>query len=225
MKKSNNRINLKKINNFWNWFIHNEKAIAAAFKNQINHEEVFDEMNQKLSLISKRLGVILIEKRDNPDKTVLIFTTEGYKSVNAKVEALVNQAPLIYKWEFEDFLNPRKYDESNLKELEKPIIYQDIELKTSELYFEPLEMNTRNKKMKILVYTKNYKYQCNNENLEKAISIIICRLIGEYKYKRSIALIQLAQMPNFPKNLIHLYELDDYIDFLNDLNRKVKIII
>jgi hypothetical protein len=77
--------------------------------------------------------------------------------------------------------------------------------------------------MKIVVYLKNYKYHYDNELLEEAVQIIIQDLVGEVDFKRTISMVKLSQLPEKPKNLINLYQLKGYIDFLNKLDRRVKI--
>ncbi|MFC6876908.1 hypothetical protein ACFQZF_10385 [Flavobacterium myungsuense] len=223
MKKQITPQNLKQIKSFWKWFEQNETQILEAFLNHTNHYEVFNHLNRKLNYVSKRIGFILIGHKSNTERIKLIMTAHGYKKLFPKVNALINNAPKSNSFNFQAFIQPETDLEKFKKGFDKPYIFRDFELKTSELYFLPLEFNTYQKKMKIVVYMKNFKYHFDNDFIDEAIQIIIQDLIGEVEYKKTISLVQLAQLPQNPKNLIHLYELQEYIDFLNKINSRVKI--
>lgn len=223
MKKQMSPQMLKKIKSFWKWFQQNEKQILEAFTVNTKHDEVFNQLNQKLGYVSKRIGFIFIGKKSNNVKAKLIVTAHGYRKLFPKVNALVNNAPKSINFEFQAFIKPNSDIEKFKQGQDVPYIFQDFELKTSELFFKPLEFNTFKKKMKIVVYLKNYKYHFDNDSINEAVYIMIQDLIGEENFKRSIDLVQLAQLPENPLNLIHLYELQEYIDFLNKINRRVKI--
>jgi hypothetical protein len=223
MKKQMTPQMLKQIKSFWKWFEQNEMQILEAFTTQTKHDEVFNLLNRKLSYVSKRIGLILVGRKSNSEKLKLIITAHGYKKLFPKVNALINNAPKSIHWNFQAFIKPNEDIEMFKQGIDNPYIFQDFELKTSELYFKPLEFNTFQKKMKIVVYLKNYKYHFDNDAIDEAVYIIIQDLIGEENFKKTISLVQLAQLPENPKNLVHLYELQEYIDFLNKLNRRVKI--
>jgi hypothetical protein len=223
MKKQITPVMLRQIKSFWNWFEANEKQIMEAFTQNIEHDETFKMLNKKLSYVSKRIGFILIGCKSKTQKIKLIITAHGYKKLFPKVNGLIKNAPKLNDWAFEAFIQPKTDLEVFKQGMDKPYIFQDFELKTSELYFKPLEFNTFQKKMKIVVYLKKYKYHFDNYAIDEAVYIMIQDLIGEENFKKTIDLVQLAQLPDNPKNLVHLYELQEYIDFLNKINRRVKI--
>ncbi len=223
MKKQMTPQMLKQIKSFWKWFEQNEVQILEAFTTLTKHDEVFNQLNRKLSYVSKRIGFILVGRKSNSEKVKLIITAHGYRKLYPKVNALINNAPKSIHWDFQAFIQPNKDIEMFKQGIDNPYIFQDFEIKTSELYFKPLEFNTFQKKMKIVVYLKNYKYHFDNDAIDEAVYIIIQDLIGEENFKKTISLVQLAQLPENPLNLVHLYELQEYIDFLNKINRRVKI--
>jgi hypothetical protein len=223
MKKQITPVMLRQIKSFWNWFEANEMQILEAFTQNIEHDETFKILNKKLNYVSKRIGFILIGSKSKTAKIKLIITAHGYKKLFPKVNGLIKNAPKLNNWEFQAFIQPKIDLEVFKQGMDKPYIFQDFELKTSELYFKPLEFNTFKKNMKIVVYLKNYKYHFDNDSIDEAVYIIIQDLIGEENFKKTIDLVQLAQLPENPKNLVHLYELQEYIDFLYKINRRVKI--
>jgi hypothetical protein len=223
MKNQITPVMLRQIKSFWNWFEANEMQILEAFTQNIEHDETFKVLNKKLSYVSKRIGFILIGSKSKTAKIKLIITAHGYKKLFPKVNGLIKNAPKLTNWEFQAFTKPAKDIEIFKQGRDVPYIFHDFELKTSELYFKPLEFNTFKKNMKIVVYLKNYKYHFDNDSIDEAVYIIIQDLIGEENFKKTIDLVQVDQLPENPKNLVHLYELQEYIDLLNKLNRRVKI--
>ncbi len=223
MKKTMTPQMLRQIKSFWKWFGQNEIQIVEAFTVNSKHDEVFNHLNRKISYVSKRIGFILVGRKSNDEKVKMIITAHGYRKLYPKVNALIDNAPKSIHWDFQAFIKPHEDIEIFKQGLDNPYIFQDFELKTSELYFKPLEFNTFQKKMKIVVYLKNYKYHFDNNAIDEAIYIIIQDLVGEENFKKTISLVQLAQLPENPQFLIHLYELQEYIDLLNNLNRRVKI--
>jgi hypothetical protein len=223
MKNQITPVMLRQIKSFWNWFEANEMQILEAFTQNIEHDETFKMLNKKLNYVSKRIGFILIGSKSKTAKIKLIITAHGYKKLFPKVNGLIKNAPKLTNWEFQAFTKPAKDIEIFKQGRDVPYIFHDFELKTSELYFKPLEFNTFKKNMKIVVYLKNYKYHFDNDSIEEAVYIMIQDLIGEENFKKTIDLVQLAQLPDNPKNLVHLYELQEYIEFLNKINRRVKI--
>jgi hypothetical protein len=173
--------------------------------------------------VSKRIGYSLIESKKNPVKAKIIFTAEGYRKLFPKINALVDNAPKLQNWEFQSLIQPNTDLELFKQGLDNPYKFPDFEIKISDLYFKPLELNTVQKKMSILVFLKNYKYHYDNDFLKEAVQIIIQDLVGEVDFKRSISMVKLSQLPEKPKNLINLYQLKEYIDFLNKLNRRIKV--
>jgi hypothetical protein len=223
MNKQITPVMLHRIKSFWKWFSQNETQIQEAFFTNAKHDQVFSQLTHKLGYVSKRVGYMLGGKRSESEKIKMIITAHGYRKLFPKVKALISNAPKLENWEFQALIQPNTDLERYKQGIDNPYVFQDFELKTSELYFKPLEFNTYRKKMKIMVYMKNYKYHFDNNMIDEAVYIIIQDLIGEENYKKTIDLVQLAQLPENTKNLIHLYELQEYIDFLNKINRRVKI--
>ena len=223
MKKTMSPQMLKQIKTFWNWFERNEAIIFTAVSDRVKYDEVFDGLSKKLDYVSKRIGYILIETKKKPVKAKLIFTANGYRKLFPKINALVDNAPKLQNWEFQSLIQPKTDLEKFKQGLDNPYKFPDFELKISDIYFKPLLMDTFKKNMTILVFLKNYKYHYDNEFLEEAVQIIIQDLVGEVDFKRTISMVKLSQLPEKPKNLINLYQLKGYIDFLNKLDRRVKI--
>lgn len=139
-----------------------------------------------------------------------------------KVEAITQCAPSFIHWEVQSFIKPTKDIEKFKQGLDDAYIFPDFELKTSEAYFSILDYNIEKKKLNIMVYLKNYRFHFENSFLEEAVYIMIEDLVGEMAVKKHISFVQLAQLSDNPKDLIRLYELQDYIERMSLINRKNK---
>lgn len=107
--------------------------------------------------------------------------------------------------------------------LDKPYVFKDIELKTSELKFMPFEYEGI-KKIDMIVYLKNFTVHCTNKNLLHVVFIIMQDIIGEKSLFENINFVELAQMPSEKENeLIYLYELESYIQEINTKTPKLSI--
>ncbi|MBY0486665.1 MAG: hypothetical protein K2P85_05690 [Flavobacteriaceae bacterium] len=214
---------IKKINNFWKWFTDNEAAINKALINFENYEEVFTHLNRNLGYISKRIGYIIKVPKKGNNQIKIIFTAHGYRKLFGKVIGLEQQAPKLPNWKIQAFIKPAENMEEFKQGLDHPFVFPDFELKASELYFSILDYNITQKKIKLIIYLKNYRFHFDNEFLEEAVFIVLQEFIGEIALHKNINFVQMAQLPDNPNKLIHLYELQEYIDKLNRINRKIKI--
>ena len=215
---------LRKIKSFWNWFTKNETQIIKALVSDYE-EEILTELNKKLSYVSKRIGFFYDIHNSNPVIIKLTISSIGYSKLFPKIEALVQHAPRLEMWLFQALIQPNRDLKKFKLGTDTPFAYRGVILKISELSFSITDLNNRQKKMSIKVYIKQYDHLKDNPNSPEAIEMCILDLIGEIYYKKHITSFQLAQMPNKPKNLAPLYELLETVEFLKDLNKRVKVII
>jgi len=98
-----------------------------------------------------------------------------------------------------------------------PHYFADFTLKISEMSFTIEDYNTELKKLKIIVYLKNYRYHYDNPILPSAVFLVMEELLGEVAYRRHIQNFQLAQIPDTPHNGIPLFELPECINRLKTI--------
>ena len=139
------------------------------------------------------------------------------------VHAIVDCAPTIPNWKIQALIQPCENLEVIKSGNDNPIIYQDFELKISEMYFNLKDYDIYKKNINIVMYLQNYKYHYENEYLEEIVHIALEELLGEIAFRNSISNIEIAQIPNKKENLLPLYELPQYIDLIKNSNRKLKI--
>lgn len=214
---------IKKINSFWKWFLNNEIEIIKALLYHENYSEIITKLNFKLSVISKKIGYVIKSTTESIVKIKIIFTTHGNSKLFDKVIALEKAAPNFHNWTVQSFIKPIKDIEQFKKGLDEAYIFQDFELKTSELYFSVIDYNLQKKKLNIIIFMKNYTFHCENDFLEEAVYIVLQEFISDVTLYKNINFVQIGQTPNNTHNLVHLYELQEYVDKLNTIrNNKEK---
>ena len=154
-------------------------------------------------------------------KTIqLIISANGNPDYFEAVTTLVDNAPKLKHWNFIAFIQPSEDIEKMEAGLDKPYVFKDINLKASEIKFEPLQYENC-KKIDMIVYLKNYTIHCNNKNLLQVVYIIIQDIIGEKALSENINFVELEQMPNEENiELIYLYDLQYYLDDINSKKSK-----
>lgn len=207
---------MRKINTFWNWFQDNNQTI----KNLINEtpktqKHLYFWLKKHLGYYCKELDFLIIFPKKEKEKAELIITANGNPNFFSQVTELIKKAPALRHWKFTAFIQPTDSIDKIIEGLDEPYVFQEITIKTSEIKFLPLNYDEQTKKLDITVYLKNFKLYCNTKTWEQAIYIIIQDLLGEKSVYQNINFVQLAQMPNNHEELIHLYELQFYIDNVN----------
>jgi hypothetical protein len=224
MNKHLTTLKIRQINSFWKWLKQNEIQINEALAAPNFNFEIIKTFELKIGRISKRIGFVLAANCPSENKKGKItITANGYRKLFYLVNAIVNLAPNTPLFEIEAFIKPVEDLEPFKNGTDEPFTFEDFQIKTSDLFFLPIDYNTNRKRIKIKVFTDKYRFHYDNEALEIAIQIIVQNLIGEINLRKTLAEIQLAQLPDNPQNLIPLYELNEYILFLQKINQRVKI--
>ena len=213
---------MRKINIFWNWFQDNNKTIQnIANETPKNQKHISFWIDKHLKFYCKELDFILVFSKIKTTKSEMIITANGNPDYFHQVIHLVDNAPQLKNWKFTAFIQPTSEIYKISIGLDDPYIFQDITLKASELKFTPLDYEEEKSKVDLIIYLKNYALHCDNKTLQQAIFIVIQDLLGEKSLFQNINLVQLAQMPDNDNGLIHLYELQFYIDEINAFKKNI----
>lgn len=208
---------MKSINTFWNWFQDNNQNIKNVFNETPKHQKhIFFWLNKHLHYYCKEIDFIIAFPKKPTDKSELIITANGNPTYFKQVMDLVDNAPKLRTWKFKAFIQPKENIEKIIEGLDNPYIYPEITIKTSEIKFLPLGYDEESKKIDITVYLKNYNIHCDTKTWEQALYIIMQDLLGEKALYQNINFVQLAQMPDKEEGLIELYDLQFFIDDLNN---------
>ncbi|EIA08624.1 hypothetical protein [Flavobacterium frigoris] len=220
---------MRKINTFWNWFQDNNQTIKSLIyetpKNQIH---IIYWLSKNLSYYCEELDFIILFPKNNADKTELIITANGNVEYFGQVINLVDNAPLLRKWKFTAFLQSTEKINRIINGLDQPYIIQELNLQSNESKFLPIDYNPITAKIDIIIFLKDYNLYCDTKTLKQAIFIILHNIAGKNILSQNISLIQLPYSSNgkppnkFSDNeeLIHLFELEYYLDKYNQSSNK-----
>ena len=208
---------MKKTNTFWNWFQDNNQKIRNIFnETPKNQKEILFWLGKNLSYYCKEIGFMIIFPKNTPEKAEFIITANGNPNYFKQVTHLIDNAPRLRTWKFTAFIQPTEQINQIIEELEKPYIFPENTLKARKLQFLALDHNTETQKFEIQIYLKNYNLLCDTKTLDQAIFIVKQDLREEKSLFQNIHFVQLAQLPDNKENLIHLYDLQFYIDVINN---------
>ena len=136
--------------------------------------------------------------------------------------ALETQAPPLEHFTAQAFIKPLENTEEYKHGCDKPVIFENYEIKISEIQIALSDYNIATKQLKINLYLPDYNEIKQYEDLKLNIDWILMQIIGEIAFRKHIKQIQLNQLPLEPKGLLPLIELPDYIDYLYKINSRKK---
>jgi hypothetical protein len=213
---------MREINTFWNWFQDKEEAIKNAFILGINTKEIFHHLDRNYKYISKRIGYLIIGNSKKQDKYTIIFTAAGYRKLFPKIIALEDQAPQLKHFIPQAFIKPIQNTTPYKEGTDAAFIYDNYEIKISQLQMALIDYNSNAKQLKIKLYIPNYDKKKQHKELETDLKFIVMEVIGEIAFKKHIKYIEFAQLPASPNGLLSLIELPEYIAYLYKINSRQK---
>lgn len=210
---------MKTTNSFWNYFTTNQKTIANLLNEpDSTYRTINTQLEKKLKNYCHHLDYLLFFPKRKTERPQIVITANGNPLYFSYVENLVKAAPKLKDWQIKAFLQPTAEIEKMKQGLDEPYIFCDLVLKSSELKFTHLNPNDQKKKLDIIVYLKDYTIYCDNQILLEAVFMIFYDLLGEKSMVEDLNFVQLGQMPEDDATLIHLYELQEYVDQISKSN-------
>jgi hypothetical protein len=214
---------MKTTTSFWTFFITNQKTIAN-LQNETDstYKRINTQLERKLKNYCHHLDYLLFFPKKKAEKQQIVITANGNPLYFSYVENLAKAAPKIKNWEVKAFLQPKTEVEKMKKGLDEPYVFCDVVLKSSELKFAILNPDEQKNKLDIIVYLKDYTIYCDNQILLEAVFMILYNFLGEKSMVEDLNFVQLGQMPDDNSNLIYLFELQWYIDNINNYYDYIK---
>jgi len=213
---------MKNITLFWNWIQYNQHTLKNLRNEKPKIQKLFLFWLEKhLHNYCEELDSIIIYPKKNNQPIQLVISSNGNPDYFSKVTKLVQHAPTLANWKFIAFIQPSQ----DLKELEagldKPYVFKDIVLKASDLKCLPLQYENE-RKIDMIVFLKNFTVLCHNQNLIQVILIIMQDILGEKALYENINFVEVCDFPADEDctEMIHLHELQFYIDQLSRQNNK-----
>lgn len=202
---------------FWAWFLENHLQIRnLRTLSPQQQKEITYWLDWHLHFYCPGIDCLLVFPEREHTDAEMIITANGDESHYSAVEALVAEAPELEGWMFTAFIRSSADINAIAKGLDKPYIMHDIVLKASELEFAYLGQEAG--KMNLMVYLKNYHVRLNTENLLQLVYIMLQDVLGEKYFHQNINFIQIGQKTITATDMIELYELEAYIDKINQAN-------
>lgn len=173
---------------FWKFFHENHQAYL--FLGEVDDHERERLVNLLLEKLHEFCDQLYFEIGGHPEdpKQELIITASGNPQFFPIVEALVQAAPEMDDWEVIAFKPPRGAS--------FVIVYNDIELTPTELWFTPLRNKEEPKMIGIAVGVPYYDEDNEDENFNAAIFALIETVIGE----KAFALVDYIEPNSLPED-------------------------
>lgn len=210
---------MRRITLFWEWIQYNEQTLRNLRNEKPKVQKMFlFWLDRHLHNYCENLESILMFPVNENEPVQLVISANGDPEYFNKVTTLVEAAPTLKNWKFVAFIQPSENIDEMEAGLDKPYVFKDIILKASELKFMPFQYENE-KKIDMIVYLKNFTVLCHNKNLLHVVYIIMQDIIGEKLLHQNINFVELAQLPEQEDDeLIHLYDLQFYLDEINKSN-------
>lgn len=193
---------IESYNDFWNWFLANEKVFFKTVQNGENiHQGFFDKLAPKLDEIHE--GIYFLTGMFNDQTAELVLTPDGAIRNIYVIEELVNAAPEINGWKF-TALKPAS-DIDNIS-----ITYQDFEFSKENLKFYPrIHENYPDEIDLVIVY--DYFIEEKKSNVSNGVYIFLDNYLGELHSVTLIDNLVVTGPENVSEELIPIEKLKDYL--------------
>ena len=212
---------MKSITQFWDWIRYNEQSLRNLRNEKPAAQKMFIFwLDKHLHNYCEHLESILMFPANENEPTQLVVSASGNPVYFEQVITLIASAPLLRNWKFVAFIQPSQNIDEMEAGLDKPYVFKDITLKASDLKFIPF-LYENEKKIDMIVYLKNFTVLCHNKNLLHVVYIIMQDILGEKSLYENVNFVELEQLPQYEHDeLIYLYDLQLYLDNLNNINKK-----
>ena len=188
----------KKVDEFWDWFILNNKNFRTNNWDEIN--ETLDSIHNRLIRIDTNARLVYYKTNDSV--VHLNFTAGGHEDSFESIELIISKAPKISKFEFTGFVPRSTANEVSVDYFNKTISDKDI-------YFSYTE-EPDTKRINVVLYTKNFE---NNVDFKHYVFVILTGIVGEQDAVRFLNKINYRSINDTTNNNVYkLKSITDIID-------------
>ena len=189
-------------NDFWNWFLANEKAFFKTVQNGENiHKGFFDKLAPKLDEIHE--GIYFLTGMFDDQTAELVVTPDAIIKNIYVIEELISSAPQIERWKF----TALKYG-TNRKDFS--IEYEDEKFSTNNLNFYPTIHKNYPDEIDLTIVYDNYNEE-NKSLITNAVYIFLDNYLGELHTVTLIDNINVVGKDEVSEELIPMEKLKDYL--------------
>lgn len=159
---------------------------------------------------------------ESSNKCTIIFTAYGYSKIFPKLIALEDHTPQLQYFIPEAFIKPMKDMKNYQEKTDLPRIYENYEIRISDLQMTLIDYNIKTKQLKIKIFMPDYKILKEFDDLNSELEFVIMQILGEVAYRKHIKRIEFTQLPHSAKGLLSLVELPYFIEYLCNINSRGK---
>ena len=182
---------------FWTWF---EKNSSSYTDFEVDQENLFDILNQKLNKIDENLTFEFSPKFDDGDRE-LIISADGIQSSFPSVLKLVKSAPQIPNWRIVAFRQPHlEYTRIN---------YKNLELSFSDVFFR---YSIEGAKVGIELNIRNFK---DDNDYITASYLVLDNVLGEYDTETYLSWIERKLLDE--NQIDTLYPIEELPNIVNEI--------
>ena len=191
---------IRNYEDFWTWFVRNEKSFYAAIKQRNDIEQnVFDKISPKLAELQD--GFVLLAGMQGGETAELVITADGDIKNIAACEDLVGAAPMIDNWLF----TALKQEADGFTVRMGPFEYSDdnIFFFANETWDYPDEID--------LVFAHPDLNEENESNIKHGIFIFLDNYLGELSFATDIDKVSMVPRAQMEGTARPLSELKKYL--------------
>ncbi len=184
---------------FWDWFAENQSKYHAEPASQEEMNMLFGELSYQIKKINPGIVFDFSPLHENGVKEFTI-SADGMKDVFPVVQALIQKAPKLDNWQFNEFRQRVPGDDLQIR-------FGDTEIGYSDLFFR---FKDEGDKLGIELHVRNLGEPPFTQN---AVYILLDALIGEYDVTTKISWIDWIKLDeNNIENLSQIIYLRNVID-------------
>lgn len=187
---------------FWNWFIKNEKSFFNTVKKQSNIEEnFFDKISPKLNELKE--GFFYLTGMLDDNTVELILTADGIIKNFVFVEQLVNAAPQIDRWKFTALKPPMGNGEFGIE-------MSGYSINTGNLFFYSNHDPNQPDEIDITLVYEDLNDE-NRSTISNGIFIFLDNYLGEINFATLIDNLTIIGSDNVEKDLVPIDKLNHFL--------------
>lgn len=200
--KKNTAKSIESYEDFWNWFLQNEKDFFETVKTQKDIEKnFFDKLSSKLSELKD--GFYFLTGMYDANTAELIFTPDGIVKNIVFAEELVKSAPTLEHWKFTALKPP--VDINNLG-----INMAGYKFDNNNLSFYAVEHSHYPDEVDIVIVHNDYKEE-DKAAITNGTIIFLDNYLGELNSVTTIDNLTVTGKDKAEKELIPIHKLKDYL--------------
>lgn len=192
----------KSYQDFWNWFLENEKSFFNSIKQNKNIEkDVFKKLSRSLNEVKE--GYFFLVGMLDENTAELVLTTDGDINNIVFVEELVNAAPKIDSWKFTALKPALDINDVNIK-------MGGYEFNSSNLSFVSNKHPQHPDEIDITVIHNDFNEE-NKNAITNGVYIFLDNCLGELEFVTGIDNLKISGKKDVQEELIPIVKLKDYL--------------